>query len=359
MKKRKKMIKTILAICALTVCACLFTACGSGNAPDGNTENDNVSQGSAASTGDSSGTANLKEVTLLLDWTPNANHAGIYAAQELGYYEDAGLKVNIQVPNDSTSTQLVGVGKAEFGISDTDSVLHAVSLDDPMPVKSIASIIQHNTSGFVSLKEEGIHSPKDWEGKTYGGFGGAAEEKIVRHIAEESGADPDSIRFIMLGNSDTLTSLQNDIDFIWVFEAAELLALDLAGVAYDYLPVRDYGETFDYYAPVLIANNNVCAQDPEMVKAFLAATSKGYEFASEKPEEAADILLKAAPELNEDLIRKGLAYLSERYAADAPQWGWQEADVWKRYADFLYKNELIENEVEAGNVFTTEYLPES
>ncbi|MBO5520942.1 MAG: ABC transporter substrate-binding protein [Eubacterium sp.] len=287
-----------------------------------------VAGGTAAASGAVEvGAAELQPVTILLDWTPNTNHTGIYVAKELGYYEQAGLDVNIEVPYAETATQLVATGKGDFGISNTEDTLSAISLKDPMPVKSVAAIIQHNTSGFVSLKEEGIESPADWAGKTYGGYGGTLEEKVVRKIAADNGVDPDSIRFVDLGDTDTLTSLQNDIDFIWVFEAAELIGLQKAGVEYNYLPVRDYGDAFDYYTPVLIANTNVAAENPQMVTDFVMATARGYAYAIENPEEAADILLGAVPELDETIVREGQKYLSERYAQDAPQWGWQEADV--------------------------------
>ena len=93
-----------------------------------------------------------QQVTVLLDWTPNTNHTGIYVARELGYYEQAGFDVDIQIPYAETATQLVATGKGDFGISNTEDTLSAISLRDPMPVKSVAAIIQHNTSGFVSLK---------------------------------------------------------------------------------------------------------------------------------------------------------------------------------------------------------------
>ena len=338
--------KTAAIVFAAALVLCLFTSCGKETAP------------SPAEAAVQSSTADLKKVTVLLDWTPNTNHTGIYAARDLGFYEEAGLQVDIQIPYDGTATQLVGVGKGEFGISNTEDTLYAVSLDDPMPVISIAAIIQHNTSGFVSLKEKGIRSPADWSGKTYGGFGGTTEQKIVQTIAAGNGVDPDSIRFVDLGNSDTLTALQNEIDFIWVFEAAELTALDKEGVEYNYLPVRDYGEAFDYYTPIIVANTDAAAADPDMVKAFTAATAKGYEYAIEHPDEAAELLLKAEDGLDEYIVTEGQRYLSERYAEDAPRWGWQEEAVWQRFADFLEENDLIENEADVNRAFTTEYLPE-
>ena len=347
-KGRKR--KTAALILAAVTAVAMMTACGnSGSAP--------AADGASSSEAESA--VGLKDVTMLLDWTPNTNHTGLYVAKELGYYEEAGLNVSIELPADGTATQLVGVGKGDFGISSTEDTLHAVALDDPMPVKSVAAIIQHNTSGFVSLKEAGIKSPADWAGKTYGGYGGTTEEKIVRSIAKDNGVDPDSIRFVDLGNSDTLTALKNEIDFIWVFEAAELISLDEQKVEYNYLPVRDYGDAFDYYTPNLIVNTNVADKDPEMVKAFMGATAKGYEYAVEHPEEAAEILLKAAPELDEYIVKNGQNYLAERYAEEAPQWGWQNEEVWQKYADFLYENQLVEKEVDVKTAFTNEYLPES
>ena len=351
MRGRKRSYKTrkiaALVLAAVTA-AGLLTACGNqGSSKD------------ASASKEAEQTADLKDVTMLLDWTPNTNHTGLYVAKELGYYEEAGLNVKIEVPAEETATQLVGVGKGDFGIGNTEDTIHAVSLDDPMPVTSIAAIIQHNTSGFVSLKEDGIKSPADWGGKTYGGYGGTTEEKIVKTIAKENGVDPDTIRFVDLGNSDTLTALKKEIDFIWVFEAAELISLDEQKVEYNYLPVRDYGDAFDYYTPTLIANTNVCQKDPGMVKAFLEATAKGYEYAIEHPEEASEILLKAAPELDEYIVKNGQEYLSERYADEAPQWGWQEEEVWKKYADYLYQNQLIDKEIDVHTAFTNDYLPES
>ena len=346
----KTRIAVIMAAAFIIVFA--FAGCGGESTP----ESAGTPEGSASGSSESAG--GLKKVTLLLDWTPNTNHTGIYAAKELGYYEEAGLDVNIELPYDGTATQLVATGKGDFGISNTEDTINAVSLKDAMPVKSVAAIIQYNTSGFVALKDSGIESPADWEGKTYGGFGGTTEEKIVRTIAAENGVDPDSIKFVTLGNSDTLASLKNDIDFTWVFESAELINMDAQGAEYNYMPVRDYGEEFNYYTPVLIVNTDIAGKDPDMVRTFTEATAKGYEYAIENPDEAAKILLEAEPELDEYVVAEGQKYLSERYAKDAPQWGWQEAEVWQRYADFLYENGLIGNEIDVNTAFTNEYLPE-
>ena len=100
---------------------------------------------------------NEKEVTLVLDYLPYTNHTGIYVAQKNGYFKEEGLKVNIIEPGDNnTSAALVAAGKGQFGVSYQEDVTYALTAQDPMPIKAIATIIQHNTSGFVALKDSGI-----------------------------------------------------------------------------------------------------------------------------------------------------------------------------------------------------------
>ena len=92
-----------------------------------------------------------REVTLILDYVPNTNHTGIYVAQDLGYFEDEGITLNIVEPgNDQTSATLVGAGRGEFGVSYQEDVTYARTAEDPLPIRAIATVIKHNTSGFVS-----------------------------------------------------------------------------------------------------------------------------------------------------------------------------------------------------------------
>ncbi len=107
-----------------------------------------------------------KKVTLILDYLPNTNHTGFYVAKEKGFFKEEGLDVDIIEPgDDSTSATLVAANKGEFGVSYQEDVTYARTAEEPLPIRAIATIIQHNTSGFVSLKKENIKSPKDFEGR--------------------------------------------------------------------------------------------------------------------------------------------------------------------------------------------------
>ena len=101
------------------------------------------------------------EITVMLDWTPNTNHTGLYVAVKNGYYEDVGLKVKIVQATEGSTPPLIASERAEFGISYQEEVTYARS--QAIPVVSIAAIIQHNTSGYASPVDRNITSSKDFE----------------------------------------------------------------------------------------------------------------------------------------------------------------------------------------------------
>lgn len=104
-----------------------------------------------------------KEITFVLDWTPNTNHTGIYVAEEKGYFKDAGLEVSIVQPPENGAEVLVASGKAQFAMSFQDSLAPAFSGDTRLPVTAVAAVIQHNTSGIISRKGKGWTGPKGWK----------------------------------------------------------------------------------------------------------------------------------------------------------------------------------------------------
>lgn len=306
---------------------------------------------------DSAPSDKLTDVTLVLNWFPNTNHTGLYVAQDLGYYEEAGLRVNIVPPGVNGSTAIVGSGEAAFGVSIQENVTEARI--QGVPVVSIATLMQHNTSVFASPVDKNIKSPKDFEGKVYGGFGSPAEEGVLQSLMQaDGGADVNTVKIVNLGEADFFTAVQRDVDFSWIFYGWTGIEAELRGVPLNLIPLTDYSEKLDYYTPLLITNEKTIKEQPELVKAFLAATAKGFQYAMDKPEEAAKILLKAAPELDEELVMASQRWISPRYQDDAPQWGIQKKSVWVNYADWMREHGLIEQEFDADAAFTNDFLPE-
>ena len=113
----------------------------------------------------------------------------------------------------------------------------------------------------------------------------------------------------------------------------------------------------DYYTPVIVTSEKMIAEQPAVVKAFVGAATKGYEFAIANPEQAAEILLAAAPENDPALVKASQQWLSKQYQADAPQWGRQSAEVWQRYADWMAEQGLLEKEIDANAAFNNDFLP--
>lgn len=329
---------------AILFSAVLITGCG---------QNNNEGQNESGSGSESEA---LKEVSVVLDWTPNTNHTGLYAAKENGYFEEEGLDVEIIMPGEAGADSIVASGQADFGVGYQEGVTQARVQD--VPLVSIAAVIQHNTSGFASPADKNIETPKDFEGKTYGGWGSPVEEAVMASIMQQENADVSEVDIVNMGDSDFFTAVQRDIDFAWIYYGWTGIEAELRNEDINMIYLTDYSEKLDYYTPVLTTNEDLIEEDPETVKAFLAAASKGYNFSIDNPEEAAQILIDAAPDLDEDLVKKSQEWLASRYTDDAPRWGEQKLEVWENYADWMFENELLESELDAEQAFTNEFLPE-
>jgi len=298
----------------------------------------------------------LKDVTLMLDWFPNTNHTGIYVALEKGYYEEQGLNVEIQEPGEGLSAeQVVASGQSDFAISYQEALTQARSTG--IPIVSIAAIIQENTSAFASLKEANITSPKDFEGKRYGGWGSPTEEAVLKALSDKYGIDYSKIEQVTLGQTDFFQSIGRDADFEWIYYGWDGVEALRQGIELNYIFLKDIDPALNYYTPIIVTSEEKIEQNPDMVKAFMAATAKGYDFAIKNPEEAANILIKHVPDLNEELVKASQKWLSEQYQGEAEQWGIQKEEVWKRFADWMYNQNLIENNIDSKKAFTNEFLP--
>lgn len=329
----------------LLVLSCLIvvlTACSSdnnANAP----KDDNQENG-------------LEEVTVTLDWTPNTNHTGLYVAKEKGYFQDAGLDVEIITPGEVGADQLVASGKAEFGIGYQEELTQARV--EGVPIISIGAVIQHNTSGFASPKEKGITSPEDFVDKTYGGWGDPVEEAVMTSLMEQENADVDQVNIVNMGKSDFFTVVKRDIDFAWIYYGWTGVEAELRGEDLNMMYVSDYSDKLDYYTPVITTSEKMVQNRPETTQQFMAATSKGYEFAIDQPDEAADILIDEVPDLDEELVKASQQWLAPKFQDDAKRWGEQKQEVWENYANWMYNHDLLDHPLDSDKAFTNEFLPE-
>jgi len=295
--------------------------------------------------------------TLMLDWVPNTNHTGIFVALEKGYFADEGLTVEIIQPGEVYPEAAVAGGAADFGISFQESVTLAQA--EGAPIVSIAAVLQHNTSGLASLAAKGVTGPADFEGLRYGAWGGPAEIPTLEALMECSGADISKVELVTTGFSDPLALLaQGQIDLASIYYGWQGIQAEQMGIDLDVVMMEDYFDCVpDFYTPVVISSEATIADEPEMVKAFLSALSRGYTFAAENPDEAADVLMRAAPELDGTLVEESQRWLSPYYLAEAPRWGEQEESVWRDYSAWLVEHGVAAALVAPEDAFTNRFLP--
>jgi len=312
----------------------------------------------AASVSAATTSGSAQKVSVMLDWVPNTNHTGLYVAQERGYFTAQGLSVEIlPLAEGGSVEQIVGSGKVQFGISSSEPLAKARS--EGIPIVSIAPIIQHDTSGFASLKKANIARPKDFEGKKYGSFGSPTEKALIGKLMQVDGGDVNKVEFVEIGDADFLTlAAKGQVDFAWVFEGWEVIDGRLRGLELNYLPLTNYRQAIpDYYTPIFITNEAMTQKSGDVVKKFLAATSKGYNDAIADPKGTGDILAKATPETSKDLIQQSQAYLAKQYKADAPRWGDQQPAVWQAFGAFMTEQKLLAKPFDPTKAFTTAFLP--
>ncbi|MEE1138505.1 MAG: ABC transporter substrate-binding protein [Acutalibacteraceae bacterium] len=301
------------------------------------------------------------KITIVLDWTPNTNHTGIFVARANGYFEEAGIDVEIVQPPEGGAEALVASGKAQFGVSFQDTIAPAFIGDNAIPVTAVAAVIQHNTSGIISRKGEGMDTPKGLEGKKYATWDLNVEKETIRDVMKTDGGNFDLVELIPSTVTDEVSALKSgSVDAIWIFYAWAGIACQTAGLETDYFEFADINPVFDYYTPIIIGNNAWLDENPETAKAFLEALSKGYTYAVENPEKAADILMDAAPELrsNSELVYASQEYLASEYIADASKWGEFDPERWAAFYNWLNEKNLLEDKIDPDFGYTNDYLPE-
>lgn len=337
-----------------SVLAVLLTACGGPSAAPGSPSS---APGSATPSTATAGTSGaLRDVTVMLDWTPNTNHAGMYVALDNGWYTDAGMDVRIIQPGEQGGLPALASGDADFAVSVQEAVTPARA--QGAPVVSVAAVLASNTSSLIALADEGIDRPADLAGHRYGGFGGELETELVRSLVACDGGDPDAVEFVEVGNVDYRAGLERDFfDFVWIFDGWDGIRLEQAGLDTTSIRFADHFDCVpDWYTPLLATSEDLIEEDPGLIRDFVSVTARGYERAIEDPDEAADAVLSAAPELDEALVRASADHLAAHYAPDGP-WGTQDAAVWSEFTAFLQGAGLVPDDVDVEAAWTNEFLP--
>lgn len=291
-------------------------------------------------------------IRFALDWTPNTNHTGLYVALEEGYFDDAGLDVEVLPYNNTSPDTLVDSGNAEFGISTQSSTTFAKAAG--AQIISVLAPLQHWATGIgVRADRDDITGPKDLDGKVYAGFGDVGEQAGLRQVIENDGGTGE-YETVVLGTSAYEAVYSGTADFTVSYLAWEGIEAEHSGTPMKYFAYTDYGFP-DAYAITVNGNENWLADNSDDAAKFVAALQRGYQLAADEPSRGAQHVIDANPGVftDERLVFESQQMLAERYMSDdSGTVGSQNIDKWSRYSKFLYDNGVLVDE--GGDALTTE-----
>ena len=304
-------------------------------------------------------------VSVALDWTPNTNHTGIYVAQKLGYYKAAGIDLEV-LPYASTAPEtLVSHGKADFGFSYSAGVAFARGAG--ADVRSVFAVLQHTALEIgVRADRTDIKTPKDLDGKTYAGFGTPDEKPLLRTVIRNAGGKG-VFKDVTLNTSAYDAVYRGAADFTLPLATWEGIQAKLVGKPLKTFKLARFGVPPEYSA--LIASSDAYLRaHSDVARRFLAATTRGYQYAAEHPRAAADILIAANKQAltHPQLVYESAALMAKSYYKDkAGDVGTQTLGVWKGYVRFLFTagvltdadGKKLTRAPDSTSYFTTAYLP--
>lgn len=330
---------------ALAACTLLLTGCTAG-------QNADADNNDAAQTD-----GELRELTVVLDWYPNALHAFLYQAEEAGYFAEEGLTVNIQPPagvNDAMS--MVAAGQADIGLYYQQDVIQA-RVEQDVPVKSIGAVVQGPLNIILSIKEKDITEPADLVGKTIGYAGTELSEALVRSIMENSGVDPSSVEMIDVGFDLMSSMVTGNVDAtIGCLVNHEVPQMEKEGFEVNYFFPDDFGVP-QYYEGIFLANDTMIEQESDVLAGFLRACEKGFEDFKNNTDDVLQVLLDNQDEsnfpLDPDVEKQSCdTLLPLMETADAAFLS-QTEQCWQENIDWMYDEGLISEKPDVSEVMAT------
>jgi NitT/TauT family transport system substrate-binding protein len=289
-----------------------------------------------------------KRIRLALDWTPNTIHTGFYVAAHKGWYDNVGLEIVFLSPDEDnyalSPAKKVEAGVADLGLAPSESVISFQTKASPTALLAIATLLAQDASAIVSLRQSGIERPAQLDGRTYASYGARFEDQLVRQMVRNDGGAGDfaTIYPNRLGIWNTL--LQGAADATWIFLPWEGVEARLRGVDLNAFQLGDYGIPYGY-SPVLLASAEYIQTKSKILKSFLQATARGYQFAKNDPLEAARILLQAAPQLTNTaatFVEQSQVFVSQYYLDEQGNWGVMQIKVWEAFVNGLLQNNILE-----------------
>jgi len=351
MMKKRWMLSLVLAMTVvLSACGNNGTNSSATSTPSNNSESSQTEE--AAVPADEK--KDYGTVDLMLDWYPNAVHSYLYVAKEKGFFEEEGVKVNIQTPVNATDPiNLAASGAITVGITYQPDVVTAKA-DQGAPLVSIASIVRSPLNRVVYLPDAGINSPKDLEGKTIGYPGIPLNESIIKTMVTNDGGDPSKVNILDIGFTLSTSLVTKNVDaIVGAYINHEVPSLKHEGYDTNNLSPTDYGVP-SYYELVMVTNEDTLSKDKEKLAAFMRGVVKGYTYMEANPEESLNLLLSMQDEANfplvEEVEQESLDILLDLMKSD-DGFGFQKEADWQSTIDWMVNAGLVQNEIAATDLF--------
>jgi putative hydroxymethylpyrimidine transport system substrate-binding protein len=304
------------------------------------------------------GSAERQPLSLTLDFYPNPDHAGIYMAQKLGYFEEAGLDVSINAPSDpSAPIKQVAAGQSDLAISYEPEV--ALARDKGLDVVAVAALVNRPLTSMIWLKKSGIKGVGDLKGKTIATAGIPYQDAFLKTILARVHLTPEDVKSVNVGFGLLPALVSGSAQaMLGGFSNVEGIDLRERGKEPVVTPVDKLGvPTYDEL--VLIANREKLEEDPEAVRLFLAALERGTNAAVENPGAATKAITEAnhdlEPKLTAAEVKATLPLLAAR--TNGQPYGYMDPKAWETFAGWMRDNDLIGSLPQVNELLDNSYLP--
>jgi putative hydroxymethylpyrimidine transport system substrate-binding protein len=326
-----------LTLVALALVAVALAACGERKEP--------------------TGAPAAQQLRLMLDYFPNADHAGIYAAKDDGAFAKAGLNVDVQVPSDPAAPlKLLAAGRVDLAISYEPELL--LARDKGLKLVAVGAVVQKPLTSIMSIGKHAISDPAQLKGKTVGTAGIPYQSAYLKAILEKAHVDPSSVKEVNVGFNLVPAMKTKKVDAtlgaFWNYEGVQLrlqhqrpkiIRMETVGVP-------------TYQELVIVARQQDLAEGGEKVRRFMRALGQGYAALRSDPEAGVAPLLKANPDLDRKLQLESVKATLPVFAAPSGQpFGWMDAAEWQSYGQWMYDNKLLKTPPNAARALTDEFLP--
>jgi len=297
-------------------------------------------------------------LTLMLDFFPNADHAGIYAALAAGDFEREGLDVDIQTPSDPAAPlKLLSAGRVDLAISYEPELL--LARDKGQDLVGVGALVQKPLTSIMSIGSRAIRDPAKLEGKTVGTAGIPYQSAYLKAVLVAAGADPERVKEVNVGFNLVPAMLSKKVDAtlgaFWNYEGVELR---LARKRPQVIRIEQAGVPV-YNELIVVARRRALGEEGAIVRRFMRALARGHERLRDDPEAGVEALLKA----NKDLERRlQLASVKATLPVFFPEdedrpFGWQDPDEWRAYGEWMSANKLLKTPPDTARAMTNEFLP--